>query len=229
MLSTVLADIQLLDIWDFLRKLVNPESIIHYGGIFLLLTVIFMENGVFFGFFLPGDSLLFTAGLLTSTKVLDHSLQLVLFSIGIAAFLGYTFGYYFGWQSGKAIFSRKDSMFFKHKHLDMAQGYYEKYGGKTLIMGRFLPIIRTFAPIVAGVIRMDFKKFMVFNFIGAVLWPCTIVTIGFYVGENIPNAEQYLGYVILALIAITSVPIGIELYKKRKRDRLAKSNNTINE
>jgi membrane-associated protein len=219
MLNNLLLDVQWADVWELLKKLVNPESIIHYGGIALLIAVIFMENGVFFGFFLPGDSLLFTAGLLTSTKVLDHSLQVILLSIGIAAFLGYAFGYYFGWQSGKKIYNKKDTLFFKHKHVEMAQDYYERYGGKTLIIGRFLPIIRTFAPIVAGVIRMDLKKFMLFNLVGAVIWPCTIVTIGFYVGETIPNAEQHLGYVIIALIVLTSIPIGIEIKKSRKKSK----------
>lgn len=207
------------DFWEFFQKLLHPESIIQYGGLLLLVIVVFAENGVFFGFFLPGDSLLFTAGLLTATGVLPYDLYIVLLSVGAAAFFGYFFGYYFGYKTGAAIYHRKDSMFFKKKHIELAENYYNKYGGKTLIMGRFLPIIRTFAPILAGVIRMDLKRFLFFNLAGCVLWVGLLITIGYFVGASIPDAEQYLGYVVIALIVVTSIPIITGIIGSRKKKR----------
>ncbi|MBK6774687.1 MAG: VTT domain-containing protein [Flavobacteriales bacterium] len=141
-----------MEIWEFIKTLFNPESIINYGGLTLLLIVLFLENGAFFGFFLPGDSLMFTAGLLTATGVLDHSVTTVVISMFAAGMGGYQFGWWTGRRTGKAMMNKPDTFWFRKKHMLLADNYYKKYGGKTLIIGRFVPIVRTFAPIVAGII-----------------------------------------------------------------------------
>ncbi len=206
------------ELFDFIKHLVNPESILHYGGMVLLFVVIFAENGVFFGFFLPGDSLLFTAGLLCATGIIHDPVEVVLLVISIASVLGYSFGYYFGHKTGKALLNRPDSMFFKKKHIEVARTYYDKYGGKTLIIGRFLPIVRTFAPILAGIINMDMKRFMLINIIGAVLWPLVVVNAGYFLGIMVPNAKDYLSYVIILMVIVTAIPI-VNAYNNKKKSK----------
>lgn len=206
------------ELFDFIKHLVNPESILHYGGMVLLFVVIFAENGVFFGFFLPGDSLLFTAGLLCATGIIHDPVEVVLLVISIASVLGYSFGYYFGHKTGKALLNRPDSMFFKKKHIEVARTYYDKYGGKTLIIGRFLPIVRTFAPILAGIINMDMKRFMLINIIGAVLWPLVVVNAGYFLGKMVPNARDYLSYVIVLMVIVTAIPI-VNAYNNKKKSK----------
>lgn len=205
------------EVFEFFKTLLNPESIIRHGGLILLLVVVFAENGIFFGFFLPGDSLLFTAGLLTATGILGEPIHWVMTGIFIAAFLGNAFGYYFGRKAGPRIFGRKESFFFRKKHLQLAKDYYEKYGAKTLILGRFLPIVRTFAPIMAGVIRMHFGRFMIFNVVGGLLWAFVMTGAGYFIGTKIPHAEQYLGYIIIGLVVFTAIPILRSYLKGRKR------------
>jgi membrane-associated protein len=185
----------------------QPEFIIGYGGLFLLLTVVFIENGLFFGFFLPGDSLMFTAGLLCATKVLPHPIWLVLVSVFITAIVGSVVGYYFGIKAGPGLYAKKDTFFFRKNHLKTAAAFFEKYGLRTLIIGRFLPVIRTFAPIVAGLIGMDFWRFMAGNIAGSAAWVGSLVTLGYYLGIIWPSAEEYLGYIILALVLITALPV----------------------
>lgn len=203
--------------WDFFSQLTNPRTIIEYGGLILLCTVVFIENGLFFGFFFPGDSLLFTAGLLTATNVLAQPLAVVLIAVFLSAVLGNFVGYYFGFKTGNALFNRKDSFFFRKSHLKAAADYYEKHGARTLIVGRFLPVIRTFAPIVAGMIRMPMATFTLANVAGAGLWVFSLITVGYYVGTKVPNAEQYLGYIVIGLIIITGIPVATALMKNRKK------------
>lgn len=204
------------ELFDFIKHLVNPESILHYGGMVLLFVVIFAENGVFFGFFLPGDSLLFTAGLLCATGIIHDPVEVVLLVISIASVLGYSFGYYFGHKTGKALLNRPDSLFFKKKHIEVARTYYDRYGGKTLIIGRFLPIVRTFAPILAGIINMDLRRFMFINILGGILWPLVVVNAGYFLGKMVPNARDYLSYVIVLMVIVTAIPI-VNAYKNKKK------------
>ncbi len=206
------------ELFDFIKHLVNPESILHYGGMALLFIVIFAENGVFFGFFLPGDSLLFTAGLLCATGIIHDPVEVVLSVICLASVLGYSFGYYFGHKTGKALLNRPDSLFFKKKHIEVARSYYNRYGGKTLIIGRFLPIVRTFAPILAGIINMNLKRFMLINIVGAILWPLVVVNAGYFLGIILPNAKDYLSYVIVLMVIVTAIPI-VNAYKNKKKVR----------
>lgn len=204
--------------FEFLKQLTDPESIIKYGGLALLLFVIFAETGLFVGFFLPGDNLIFIAGLLCATKpeLMHVSFPLLLILMMSAAIIGNMFGFWFGKKAGETLYKRKDSFFFRKKHIEITKAYYEKHGGKTLIIGRFLPIIRTFAPILAGVIKIEFKKFMLYNLIGAVLWIGSIGSIAFYLGKQFPQVENYLGYIFIGLIVLTAIPIVTTYFKTRK-------------
>jgi membrane-associated protein len=202
-------------IFDFLKQLVNPESIIHYGGIYLLLFVVFAETGLFVGFFLPGDSLLFTAGLLCSTGILAvHPVLLVLLVI-IAAVAGNLVGYAFGKKVGPLLFKRKSGFFFRQEQLVTAHEFYLKHGKKTIVLSRFLPIVRTFAPIVAGIVKLDFYKFFIYSLIGAFFWVSILVLTGYFMGEYIPGIKDYLGYIVIFLIVITSIPFIYNSIKKK--------------
>ncbi len=199
--------------WDLFK----PEELIRYGGMFMLLLIIFLENGVFFGFFLPGDSLLFTAGLLCYLGVLDITLTHLILYIGLAAIAGYYAGYWFGFKTGEALYKKEDTLFYKKKYISTAETFYKKFGGLALIMGRFLPIIRTFAPILAGVVKVRQPIFLLFNVVGAFLWPSIIVSSGYYVGKLFPQALHYLDWVVVGFILVTSIPIYTSFRKEKKR------------
>ena len=204
--------------FEFLKQLTDPESIIKYGGFAFLLFVIFAETGLFIGFFLPGDNLVFIAGLLCATKpeIMNVSFPILILSMVAAAVLGNMFGYWFGKKAGETLYTRKNSFFFRQSHVTTTKTYYEKHGGKTLILGRFLPIIRTFAPILAGVIKIDFKKFMFYNVIGATAWIGSIGSIAYYLGQKFPEVENYLGYIFISLIILTAIPIFAAWWKSRR-------------
>ena len=208
-----------MEFWEFIKTLFNPESIIHYGGLSLLLIVLFLENGAFFGFFLPGDSLMFTAGLLTATGVLDHSFTTVVVSMFIAGMGGYQFGWWTGRRTGLAMLNKPDTFWYRKKHMVLAENYYKKYGGKTLIIGRFVPIVRTFAPIVAGVIHMPLGRFTLYNFIGMALWVGTIFTAGYYLGREFPWILDYLGWIVVGMIVSATLPVVLQLRAQRKAER----------
>ena len=204
--------------WDFLKQLTNPNSIIEYGGLWLLLFVIFAETGLLVGFFLPGDNLILLAGILCKAKPgLVHVNYFILVLLMIsAAVLGNVFGYWFGRIAGEKLYKRKDSWFFKQRQIDITKTYYNKYGGNlTLIIARFLPVVRTFAPVIAGVIKIDFLKFMIFNFIGAVAWIVSLSAIGYFLVQLFPQITDNMGYIFIALIIITSIPILRILLKKK--------------
>lgn len=193
----------------------NPQNIIQYGGLALLLFIVFAETGLFFGFFLPGDSLLFVAGLLTTSKYIDQPVGVLLVLLIVAAFAGTCVGYFFGaWA--KRYFKPKDSnLFFKQKYLDMAQGFYTKYGMMAFIVGRFLPIVRTFVPILAGIVKIELKKFLFYNLLGAGLWISTLVLSGYWLGNIFPSLVDNVEFIIVALIIVTAIPVVIS-YRKAK-------------
>ncbi|OGE12090.1 hypothetical protein A3G14_00770 [Candidatus Curtissbacteria bacterium RIFCSPLOWO2_12_FULL_38_9] len=201
-----------------LEQLLNFDliRIIETVGYLGVTAIIFAESGLLIGFFLPGDSLLFTAGFLASQGFFNIiTLSTLTF---IAAVAGDSVGYAFGHKVGKKIFQREDSIFFHKKHLVRAQKFYEKHGGKAITIARFLPIVRTFAPIVAGMGDMQYKRFLFFNVIGAFLWAVLIPILGFYLGSVIPGVDRYL-LPILALIIILSIsPTVIHLIRERKGD-----------
>ncbi len=205
------------EIFHFLKDLTNPESIIKLG-LPLLLFVIFAETGLFIGFFLPGDSLVFISGLLCATNqaTLHVNIIALILYMSLAAIIGNTAGYLFGRKVGKSLYKKKDSFLFKKKHLETTQSFYNKHGGKTLFVGRFLPVIRTFAPILAGVIKVDFKKFMLYNIAGAFCWIGSVAGIGYFLGAKFPQTKDYLGYIVIGLIVVTSIPVLLTYLKERK-------------
>ena len=180
-----------------------------YIGLFL---IIFAESGLFFGFFLPGDSLLFTAGFLASQGYFDIRILVPLLFIG--AVLGDNIGYWTGQKYGRKLFEKKDSWIFKKKYLREAEKFYEKHGKKTITIARFLPIIRTFAPIVAGIAHMDYKAFMAYNLLGGLLWAVGMTLGGYFLGQVVPNAEELVLPIVAVIVVISSLPAAIHAYKK---------------
>lgn len=211
-------------ILELLRQLIDPDWIMAHGGLFLVAFIIFAETGLFIGFFLPGDSLLFITGMIIAgaknnpIPFESHPLNLVFWIIllTIAGILGNMIGYWFGKKSGPLLFERKETWLFKRKHLESAHTFYEKKGGIAIIVARFLPVVRTFAPIVAGVVHMNYKKFISFNIIGAVLWIASLTTLGFVLGENAWIKEQ-LEWIILGLILITTLPVAFKMFFGKKK------------
>lgn len=203
---------------EFLKQLTDPQSIIAYGGLALLLFVVFAETGLLIGFFLPGDSLIFISGMICVSKpeLLGVNLISLILLLCTAAILGNIVGYWFGYKVGPPLFERKDSLIFKKRYLTVTQEFYNKNGGKTLIIGRFLPIIRTFAPILAGVVKIDFKKFMIYNISGAIAWIGTLCSIGYFLGTY-EWVQKNIGYIVIGLIIITAIPVLTTFLKERKK------------
>ncbi|WP_134089506.1 DedA family protein [Olivibacter sp. XZL3] len=204
-----------LSIFDYL----DAETLIRSGGFYLIVFVIFAETGLFFGFFLPGDYLLFLAGLFVASGLLDVSIFTLCSGMIFAAILGNFVGYWFGWRTGPVLFKRKDSWLFKRKYIVMAEEFYNRYGGAALILGRFMPIIRTFAPIFAGIVRLDFKKFVLFNVIGSFLWILTLTLAGFYLGKQFPQIIDYIEYIVIGFVALTASPVIIAIIKQSLKKR----------
>jgi len=215
-------------IWELIQQLFHPKSIIEYGGLTLLLFVIFAETGLFFGFFLPGDSLLFIAGLLSATsedsKVLnpEHLFKVPIYilipSLLVSAVIGNFVGYYFGLRTGQILLTRKDSWFFKKKYIEMASDFYHKRGGMAIILGRFLPIIRTFVPIFAGIVRLEFKKFALYNFLGGFFWITILTLSGYFLGKTYPKLGDHLEYVVVFLIILSIIPVAITFFKNKAKE-----------
>ena len=210
---------QFMNVLAFLDTF-NPESIIQFGGLGLLLLIIFAETGVFFGFFLPGDSLLFVAGLLADTEYLNIHVSALIILLIIAAVSGSFVGYLTGKWAGFYLLNRKDSFFFKKKYIDITQAFYQKHGMMAFILGRFLPIVRTFVTILAGMAKIDFAKFLIFNFLGATIWIVTMVLSGHFLGRIFPDITSYLEIIIIGMILISAIPVIVTWL--RNRNLLAK-------
>lgn len=215
MIDTLIFKSQFLNILVLLES-INPENIIQYGGLGLLLLIIFAETGVFFGFFLPGDSLLFVAGLLSDTEYLDMHVGLMIVLLIIAAVSGSTVGYLTGRWAGAYLANKKDSIFFKKKYLDLTQAFYLKHGMMAFILGRFLPVVRTFVTILAGMVKIDFPKFVVFNFLGASIWIVTMVLAGHFLGRLFPGITEYLEFIVIGMVLISAIPVIMTYLKNRK-------------
>ncbi|WP_029282045.1 DedA family protein [Pedobacter sp. R20-19] len=204
------------DFWNNLHHLIDPEKLLREGGFYLVIFVIYAETGLFFGFFLPGDYLLFLAGMFVATGKLDVNIALLLAGLCVAAISGNFTGYWFGRKTGPVLYTRKDSFFFKKKYLKAAERYYNKQGAFALIMGRFVPIVRTFAPIFAGVVRLDFKRFALYNVVGGVLWICSLTLLGYFLGKRFEKEiNDYLLYIIIGFIIITTIPLLITFVKSK--------------
>ncbi|MEK7461755.1 MAG: VTT domain-containing protein [Patescibacteria group bacterium] len=192
-------------------------SIIQIGGYLGLFLVVFAESGLFFGFFLPGDSLLFTAGFLSSQGYFSIApLTILLF---IAAVSGDAVGYLFGKKIGPKLFSRPQSFFFHPSHIDKTTKFFDKYGSKTILIARFVPIVRTFAPIMAGVGGMKYSIFAKFNILGAFLWAVGLTVLGYVFGHRVPNADQYVIPIVVIIIIISFIPPIWEYFKERKNSK----------
>ena len=189
--------------------LVRLIETVGYVGI---IAIIFAESGLFFGFFLPGDSLLLTAGLLAAHG--DLNLAVLLVSLPVAAILGDNVGYWFGKKVGPPIFNRENSLFFRRKNLLAARAFYEKHGGKTIVLARFMPFIRTFAPIVAGAVEMHYPHFVKFNVLGGLLWSVGVTLAGYWLGESIPGIDRYFLLVVAVVILVSALPAMIHAWKE---------------
>ena len=204
-----------------LLQVVNPEHIIRVGGIILILLIVFAETGLFFGFFLPGDTLLFTAGLLSATGVLATPVVPLLLLVIVAAIIGDATGYWFGRKVGNRLYLKKENIFFKKKYLSLTESYYNKYGGMTLVIGRFLPVVRTFAPIIAGTVKMNYKKFTMFNISGGIVWSTFFILAGYFLGIKFPSIIEHMEYFIIGFGVLTFGPLISFAIKNRKRKLVA--------
>jgi membrane-associated protein len=201
----------------------DPNWLISTFGLIGILVLVFAESGLLIGFFLPGDSLLFTAGLLIADGTYLHQpLWLMCLLISIAAVLGDQFGYVFGRRFGPALFRRPDSRLFKRDNLTRAAGFFEKYGARSIVLARFVPIVRTFTPIVAGASGMRYRTFVLFNVIGAVAWGCGVTILGYFLGQ-VPFVKSNIELILIGIVVVSVVPIAVELIRARRKDRAGTS------
>jgi membrane-associated protein len=226
--------VELLQFLDITFKdLLNPEFYIEYGGLWLFLFIVFAETGLLAGFFLPGDSLLFVGGIYSTmlvTKGLGTDLGSDLLNVtvlatmvAISGILGNTVGYWFGRKSGPTLYKRKDSFFFKQKYLTKAKEFYDKNGAATIVVARFLPIIRTFAPVIAGIVGMDRKKFAFYNVVGSIAWAFSLLFAGHYLYKFLLekynfDLTKHLEWIILGIVVVTTAPVLMKLFSKTKKD-----------
>ncbi|HZB94921.1 MAG TPA: VTT domain-containing protein [Herpetosiphonaceae bacterium] len=201
---------------SFLELVRDPRQLIEWGGYIGLTLIIFMETGLLVGFFLPGDSLLVTAGLLAATGVVHLNLFVLMLLLVPAAIIGDAAGYWIGRRAGRALYQREDSRFFKRKHLLQTHAFYERHGGKTIVMARFVPIVRTFAPVVAGVAEMSYRHFASFNIFGGIGWVISMLCIGYFLGTAMPGLAQHIELLAVVIIAISLIPLGIEYLRHRR-------------
>lgn len=213
------------------KDLINPEFYVKMGGLWLILFIIFAETGLFVGFFLPGDSLLFVSGIYavelikntfgsTGNDFLDTAILAT--CVAIAAVIGNEVGYWFGYRTGPALYKREDSFFFKKKYLNQAHDFFEQNGAFAVIAARFLPIVRTFVPIVAGIVKMDKKKFLMDNIIGAFLWSFALIFAGHYLDSLFKNQfgvdlKAHLEMIIIVIVLVTTVPVLIKFLRGGKK------------
>jgi membrane-associated protein len=205
-------------ILDFFAELRDLRTLVQAAGYFGLTAIIFAETGLLIGFFLPGDSLLVTAGLLASQPKFGLNMWLLGLLLTIAAIVGNTVGYYIGLYSGPRLFKRDDSLLFKKKHLFRAKAFYDQHGGKTLVLARFMPIVRTFVPVVAGLAQMPIRQYTAYNVLGAVLWIWSMLFIGYFLGSWIPGVEHHIEKVILVVIFLSLLPAIISWIRSRRAD-----------
>jgi membrane-associated protein len=204
------------DLLELLHTLRDPRALIQAAGYVGLTAIIFTETGLLIGFFLPGDSLLVTAGLLASQPEYGLNVYVMGILLSIAAVVGDTVGYHIGRATGPRIFTRENSLFFNRKHLIRAHEFYERHGGKTIVLARFMPIVRTFAPVVAGVGEMRYRDFITYNVFGGVLWVWSMLMTGYVLGRYIPGVERHIEKIIILVIFLSILP-GIIAWVREKR------------
>jgi membrane-associated protein len=194
----------------------NSESLLQYGGLLLVVLAVFCQTGLFFCFFLPSGGLMFTAGVFIASGKLQYNIITVCILMIAAAVLGNITGYGLGWKAGPLLYKRKESKFFRRQHLQAAENFYKKYGKVALAAGLFFPIIRTFAPIVAGMIKMNFRRFILFTTIGCIGWILSFTMAGYLIG-SVPALQPYLKYIVLFIVVAVTIPIVIRIVKAFKQ------------
>ena len=214
---------QLAEFFHFLR---DPRALIQWAGYVGLTIIVFTETGLLIGFFLPGDSLLVTAGLLASQPEFGLNVYLLGLLLTIAAIVGDTVGYHIGKITGPRIFTRPDSLLFNKKHLYRAAEFYEKHGGKTIIIARFMPIVRTFAPVVAGVGTMQYRKFIVYNVVGGIFWVWSMLFTGYFLGRYVPGVERHIEKIIILVVFLSILPGIIGWWRERRAKAAAGATTT---
>jgi membrane-associated protein len=204
---------------EFFQRLHSLEELIRWGGLVVLVAIVFAETGLLVGFFLPGDSLLITAGLFAARG--DLPIVWLLASLSLAAIAGDTVGYWFGHHTGPRLFARPDSRFFRREHLLKTQAFYEKHGGKTIVLARFVPLIRTFAPVVAGVAGMSYRRFMAYNIWGGIGWVFSMCLTGYCLGRFVPGIREpgAIEKLIMVVILLSVLPIVYHAWKERRHAR----------
>ena len=201
-----------------LLKIFDPESLVSDGGLLIVFLLIYGSTGLFFCFFIPSGALLFTAGIYTATGGLQYDLFTVCCLLILASIFGNLTGYWFGWKTGPLLYKRKDSRFFKKQHLKTAETFYNKYGWLALTVGLYLPIIRTFASIVAGMVKLDFRRFILLTVTGSVVWILSFVLAGYFIGSR-PFLKPWLNYIVIGFILVVTIPLIIWIFKELKRMR----------
>jgi len=199
---------------NLLHSIYDVEGIIRTGGPLLVCLIVLVETGFFVGFFLPGDSLLVTAGVFSAAGVIP--LKWLLLPVMLCAIVGDQIGYWIGRAAGSALYNREDSFFFRKRHLQRAHNFYETYGGKTVILARFVPIIRTFCPPVAGAARMPYTRYLIYDTFGGIIWVGTMILGGYFLGRSIPNIGQRIHYVILVVVVLSLLPAFIAVLRSRR-------------
>ncbi|HEX4803810.1 MAG TPA: VTT domain-containing protein [Myxococcaceae bacterium] len=205
------------NIRHLLQAVYDVEGLIRWGGPLLVCIIVFIETGFFVGFFLPGDSLLVTAGVFSAAGVI--SLRWILLPVMLCAIVGDQIGYWIGRAAGAALYRRQDSFFFRRSHLLRAHDFYEKYGGKTVILARFIPIIRTFCPPVAGAARMTYSRYLLYDIFGGMFWVGSMILGGYSLGRSIPNIGQRIHYVIAVVIVLSLLPAIIGVLRAKRHQQ----------
>lgn len=200
---------------DAFHFITDVRGLIQLGGLLVICTIVFVETGLFVGFFLPGDSLLVTAGVFAASG--DLNLVTLLLGASACAIAGDQLGFFIGRRAGQALYNRPDSRFFKRTHLERAHAFYEKHGAKTIVLARFIPIVRTFAPAVAGAADMQYRRFVFYNIFGGLLWVLSTVLLGYFLGRAVPDIERHIHIVIAVVIFLSILPGVIQVYRSRTR------------
>jgi membrane-associated protein len=196
-----------------LTQLYDVRGLIEWGGTLLVCVIVFVETGMFVGFFLPGDSLLVTAGVFAGAG--HMRLASLLSLVTLCSIAGDQLGYLIGWKAGENLYRREDSRFFKRRHLERAHQFYDRFGGKTIIMARFVPIIRTFCPPVAGAAKMKYSRYLAYDIVGGFLWVWSMVLVGYTLGRTVSNIDKRIHYIIAAVIVVSLMPAGYHAWKAR--------------
>src|SRR5580704_7723398 len=200
---------------NLLEQLYDVRGLIEWGGTLMVCVIVFVETGMFVGFFLPGDSLLVTAGVFAGAGQLKLASLLTL--VTLCAIAGDQVGYFIGWRAGVTLYQRQDSRFFKRRHLQAAHDFYEKNGGKTIILARFIPIIRTFCPPVAGAARMSYGRYLAYDVVGGFAWVWGMILLGYTLGRTVPNIDKRIHYIIAAVIVVSLMPAAYHAWKARSQ------------